>query len=82
MKAAGFEDLMAVELLKRRIIRAGFDLERIDFLIRESSYKEACLEAYKTTKLIDDKIGFKDLNAGFDKLEDGKVVRQILIPSM
>ena len=33
-------------------------------------------------KLIDDKIGFKDLNAGFDKLEDGKVVRQILIPSM
>ena len=33
-------------------------------------------------KLIDDKIGFKDLNAGFDKLEDGKVVRQILIPSI
>ena len=33
-------------------------------------------------KLIDDKIGFKDLNAGFDKLEDGKVVRQILVPSM
>ena len=33
-------------------------------------------------KLIDDKIGFKDLNAGFDKLDDGKVVRQILIPSM
>ena len=29
-----------------------------------------------------DKIGFKDLNSGFDKLEDGKVVRQILIPSM
>ncbi len=33
-------------------------------------------------KLIDDKIGFDDLNAGFDKLEDGKVIRQILIPSI
>ena len=31
-------------------------------------------------KLIDDKIGFDQLNEGFDKLDSGKVVRQILVP--
>ena len=31
-------------------------------------------------KLIDDKIGFDQLNQGFDKLDSGKVVRQILVP--
>ena len=33
-------------------------------------------------KLIDGKIGFKDLNEGFDKLDEGKVIRQILVPSL
>ena len=32
-------------------------------------------------KLIDGKIGFDDLNEGFDKLSKGEVVRQILVPS-
>ena len=32
-------------------------------------------------KLIDGKIGFDDLNEGFDKLSNGEVVRQILVPS-
>ena len=32
-------------------------------------------------KLIDGKIGFDDLNEGFDKLSKGQVVRQILVPS-
>ena len=31
-------------------------------------------------KLIDDKISFDQLNEGFDKLDSGKVVRQILVP--
>jgi len=32
-------------------------------------------------KLIDGKIGFDELNEGFDKLSNGEVVRQILVPS-
>ena len=32
-------------------------------------------------KLIDGKIGFDELNEGFDKLSKGEVVRQILVPS-
>ena len=31
-------------------------------------------------KLIDGKIGFNDLNEGFDKLAKGEVIRQILVP--
>ena len=31
-------------------------------------------------RLIDARIGFDELNAGFDKLTDGSVVRQILVP--
>jgi alcohol dehydrogenase len=31
-------------------------------------------------KLIDNKISFEQLNEGFDKLDSGKVVRQILVP--
>lgn len=31
-------------------------------------------------RLIDAKIGFEDLNSGFDRLSDGAVVRQILVP--
>ena len=33
-------------------------------------------------KLIDGKIGFNNLNEGFDKLDEGKVIRQILVPSL
>jgi alcohol dehydrogenase len=32
-------------------------------------------------KLIDGKITFDDLNEGFDKLSNGEVVRQILMPN-
>ena len=31
-------------------------------------------------RLIDARIGFEDINAGFDRLTDGAVVRQILVP--
>ena len=31
-------------------------------------------------RLIDARIGFEDINAGFDRLNKGAVVRQILVP--
>ena len=31
-------------------------------------------------RLIDARIGFDDINEGFDRLNDGAVVRQILVP--
>ena len=31
-------------------------------------------------RLIDARIGFDDINAGFDRLNEGSVVRQILVP--
>jgi alcohol dehydrogenase len=31
-------------------------------------------------RLIDGHIGFDELNAGFDRLQEGKALRQILIP--
>ncbi len=40
LKAAGLEDMEAIALLKRRLMRAGFDLERIDFLSFASSVSE------------------------------------------
>ena len=45
-----------------------------------------CLRLYKegrlpVDQLIDSYIGFDELNAGFDKLQDVKAIRQILTPN-
>ena len=40
LKAPGFEDLMAITLLKRRLISAGLDINRIDFLPFASTVDE------------------------------------------
>ncbi len=49
VKAAGFEDDMAISLLSRRLKRAGFDLERIDFL----SFSLSALEHLSQYRYID-----------------------------
>jgi Zn-dependent alcohol dehydrogenase len=36
---------------------------------------------YHFGKYVIDKISFKDLNEGFDKLSKGEVIRQILVPN-
>jgi len=43
------------------------------------------IEAYRqgrlpVDRLIGEHIGFEDINRGFDRLADGEVVRQILVP--
>ena len=65
---------MELKLIKEYFIGKGI----LTFLISPLNlFKQGRLPV---EKLIDDKIGFDQLNEGFDKLDSGKVVRQILVP--
>ena len=39
-------------------------------------------DALPVDQLIDSKIGFDDMNAGFEKLAAGQALRQILVPAL
>ena len=62
--------------------RRAHDLVFVDAAVRDiprfiSLYRQGRLPV---DRLIDARIGFEDINEGFDRLTDGAVVRQILVP--